>query len=47
MKTMYENLRAIKDFKSDKFPQGLNILLMLFFIVFGAASLFLLLNSPG
>jgi len=35
-------------FFSDKFPQGLSVLLILFFIVFGTASLFMfLLNTPG
>jgi hypothetical protein len=47
MKTMYERLRAVKDVYSDKFPQGLSLLMMLFFIVFGAASMFFLLNAPG
>jgi len=47
MKTMYERLRSIQNFYSEKFPQGLSLALILFFIVFGAASLFMLLNTPG
>ena len=47
MKTIWETLTSVKDVYSEKFPQGLIILLVLFFITFGAVSLFLLMNSPA
>ncbi len=43
MKTIYNRLRAIRDVSSEDFPKGLSLLLVLFFLVFGAASLLLLL----
>jgi len=46
MKTFYERIRAVKDIYSEHFPAGLSILLVMFFIVFGTISLFVLLNSP-
>jgi len=45
MKMIYERIRAVKDIYSEHFPQGLSILLMLFFLVFGAISLYFLVNS--
>ena len=47
MKTMYERLRAVKNIYSDKFPQGLSILLVLFFLIFGSVSLLVLLHTQG
>jgi hypothetical protein len=48
MKTMYERLRALGNVYSDKFPQGISFVLIVFFILFGTASLvMLLLNTPG
>jgi hypothetical protein len=46
MKAIYERIRAVRDIYSDYFPQGLSILLMLFFLLFGAVSLFILIQSP-
>jgi len=46
MKTIYERIRAVKDITSEHFPQGLSILLMLFFLVFGSISLYFLIHSP-
>lgn len=46
MKTIYERIRAVRDVYSEHFPQGLSILLMLFFLVFGAVSLYFLIHSP-
>jgi hypothetical protein len=43
MKAFYNRILAIRNVSSDEFPQALSIILMAFFIVFGAASLFLLL----
>jgi hypothetical protein len=47
MKTLYERIRAVSNFYSEYYPQGLSILLMVFFLVFGAVSLFFLLQSPA
>lgn len=47
MKKVYENISAVKNVYSEKFPQALSILLILFFVVFGTASLFLLINIPA
>jgi hypothetical protein len=47
MKTMWERISAVKDVYSDKFTQGLGILLVLFFLTFGVASLYMLLNSAA
>ena len=46
MKTIYERIRAVKNVYSEHFPEGLSILLILFFIVFGTISLLILLHSP-
>ena len=46
MKTIYQRIRAVKNVSSEHFPQGLSIVLMLFFLVFGAISLYFLINSP-
>jgi hypothetical protein len=43
MKTFYKRILAVKDVSSDEFPQGLSIVLMIFFLLFGAASLLILL----
>ncbi len=34
MKTIYERICAVRNIYSEHFPQGLSILLMLFFLVF-------------
>ena len=46
MKTIYERICAVKDVYSEHFSEGLSILLVLFFVVFGAISLYVLINSP-
>jgi hypothetical protein len=43
MKTLYKRILAVRNVSSEDFPQGLSILLMIFFLLFGTASLFLLL----
>jgi hypothetical protein len=43
MKTIYKRILAVRDVKSDEFPQGLSIVMMIFFLLFGVASMFLLL----
>jgi hypothetical protein len=43
MKTIYKRILAVRDVTSDEFPQGLSIVLMIFFLLFGAASMFFLL----
>lgn len=43
MKTFYNRIRAVRNVASEDFPQGLSILLILFFLLFGTASMFLLL----
>lgn len=43
MKAFYNRLLAIRNVSSDEFPQALSIILMVFFVVFGTASLLLLL----
>jgi len=45
MKTIYERIRAVGNVYSEHFPEGLSILLVLFFLVFGSLSLFMLLHS--
>jgi hypothetical protein len=45
MKTIYERIRAVKNVYSEHFPEGLSILLLLFFIIFGTLSLYILLHS--
>jgi hypothetical protein len=45
MKKMYEIIVSMKDVYSDRFPQRLSFLLILFFLVFGAVSLFFLLQT--
>jgi len=45
MKTIYERIRAVRNIYSEHFPEGLSILLVLFFIVFGTLSLYVLLHS--
>lgn len=43
MKTLYKRILAVKDVSSPDFPQGLSIVLMIFFLLFGAASMLILL----
>jgi hypothetical protein len=43
MKTFYNRIRAIRNVSSDEFPQSLSILLIIFFVLFGTASMFFLL----
>lgn len=46
MKAIYERIRAVGNIYSEYFPQGLSILLILFFLLFGVISLFILIQSP-
>lgn len=43
MKTFYKLILAVKDVSSDEFPQALSIVLMIFFLLFGAVSLLILI----
>jgi hypothetical protein len=43
MKTLVKRIRAIRNVASEDFPQALSIILMIFFLLFGTASMFLLL----
>jgi hypothetical protein len=43
MKTLYKHIRAVRNVSSDEFPQALSILLLIFFLVFGTACMFMLL----
>ncbi len=43
MKTLYKRILAVRNVSSDEFPQGLSIVLMIFFVLFGTVSMFLLL----
>lgn len=46
MKTIYKRIRAVKNVSSEHFPEALSLLLVVFFIVFGSLSLYILLHSP-
>jgi hypothetical protein len=43
MKTLYKRILAVRNVSSEEFPQGLSIVMIIFFLLFGAASMFLLL----
>jgi hypothetical protein len=43
MKAFYKRILAVRNVSSDEFPQALSILLVIFFLIFGTASMFLLL----
>ena len=43
MKTIYKRILAVRNVASEDFPQGLSIVMMIFFILFGAASMLMLL----
>jgi hypothetical protein len=47
MKKIYERIHAVRNVYSEHFPEGLSILLVLLFIVFGAISLHILIHSPA
>jgi hypothetical protein len=47
MKTMLERLGVTKDAPFADFKKGTAILMILFFLTFGAASLIVLLNSAA
>lgn len=47
MKTVLERLGVAHDAPLDRFKKGTAILMILFFLMFGAASLLVLLNSPA
>jgi hypothetical protein len=43
MKTLYKRILAVRNVSSEDFPQGLSLLMLIFFLLFGTASMFLLL----
>jgi hypothetical protein len=43
MKTLYKRILAVRNVSSEEFPQGLALVMIIFFLVFGTASMFLLL----
>lgn len=47
MKALYEKLLAIGNVYSDKFPHALSLGLILFLLIFGAGSMYFLLNATG
>ena len=47
MKTVLERLGVADNVSLEEFKKGTAILMILFFLVFGAASLFILLNSAA
>ena len=47
MKTVLERLGIAKDAPFEKFKKSTAILMILFFLTFGAASLMILLNSAA
>ena len=47
MKTVLERLGVAEDVPLDKFRKSTAILMILFFLMFGAASLIVLLNSAA
>ena len=47
MKTVMERLGVAKDGPLEDFRKGTSVLMILFFLIFGAASLLVLLNSAA
>jgi hypothetical protein len=47
MKTVFERLGVAGNVPLEKFKKGTAILMILFFLIFGAASLFILINSAA
>jgi hypothetical protein len=47
MKTVLERLGVVDNDSLEKFKTGTAILMILFFLMFGAASLFVLINSAA
>ena len=47
MKTVLERLGVTKDASLERFRMGAAILMILFFLTFGAASLMILINSAA
>ncbi len=47
MQTVFERLGVAGNVPLEKFKKGTAILMILFFLIFGAASLFMLINSPA
>jgi len=43
MKPIFNMIRAVNNISSDEFPKALSILLIVFFVVFGIASMYILL----
>lgn len=47
MKTIYKKWLLASNVRSEKFPKVVSIMLVLFFLVFGSASMLFLLHTPG
>lgn len=43
MKTLYKRILAVRNVASEEFPQGLALIMIIFFVLFGTVSMFLLL----